>query len=278
MLKSNSLGEALSKSWDSYEKQVQIALNFTSPENIHQLRILTQKLEAVLTLVNSLHSTYNPKNIMTVIKNVRQNIGPLRDMQVVLTAIENFKDKKLKSREQSELTRFFVSRKRKAKKKAIKCLQEISLNDERKKINKLTEKIRKIELVYDKKKIQSKLNSEMKASVLKFNKVMENVNPEKVRQIHQVRILAKNLRYRAECVNAMTGIAQYDLKNLKRVQSVAGRIQNDTILLKTLGRYFENKNNADDSKALEIKKKTEANQARLIKRDFENLSPIIWKN
>jgi polyphosphate kinase 2 (PPK2 family) len=59
-----------------------------STRNIHQLRISTQKLEAILTLANSLKSNHNSKNVIFPIKKVRKSLGPLRDIQVESTALK----------------------------------------------------------------------------------------------------------------------------------------------------------------------------------------------
>ena len=118
----------------------------------------------------------------------------------------------------------------------------------------------------------------MKSSVLKFNSVMKNVNPESVKEIHRFRILAKKIRYQGECVKALTGLAKYDLQNLKTVQSVAGRIQNDSILIGTLDRFLNKKKHENDPRALKIRKRIEVNQAKLIKDDFARLTSLKWEN
>lgn len=278
MLKNHSLSEALRKTWITYEKKVHLARNHTSPKNIHQLRISTQKLEAVLTLANSLHSTHHSKNIIVLIKHVRKSLGPLRDIQVESTALENLRDENLNGHKQPEFSTFFTGQKSKAKKKAVDCLEKISLGHERKRIEKLAQKLEKLELGKEKGKIQSQLDSKMKSSVLKFNEIMKNVNPERIKEIHRFRIMAKKLRYQGECVNSLTGLSKYDLPNLKRVQTVAGRIQNDSILISTLEKFLAKKKHEDDPKALKIKKRIQDNQTKLIKKDFSELSKIKWAN
>ena len=278
MLRNHTLSQSLQKTWIAYEKQVHLSRKSISTRNIHQLRISTQKLEAALTLAHSLRPTHHSKNIIKLIKKVRKNLGPLRDIQVESSTLTDLRAQKPNGIEPREFSTFFSEQKSRAKKKAVKCLDRISLGNERKRIDKITKRLELIEVQHDPKQIQSQLNSKMKSSVLKFNGIMKNVNPESVKEIHRFRILTKKIRYQGECVNALTGLAKYDLENLKTVQSVAGRIQNDSILIGTLDRFLNKKNHQNDPKALKIKKRIEVNQAKLIKNDFARLTSLKWEN
>lgn len=278
MLKDHSLSQALRKTWITYEKKVNLSRNHTSPKNIHQLRISTQKLEAVLTLANSLHSTNHSKKLIALIKNVRKSLGPLRDIQVESATLGNLRDKNLSGHKQREFSTFFARQESKAKKKALDCLEKISLGNDRKRIKKLAQKLEKIELGNDKDKIQSQLDSKMKSSILKFNQLMKNVDPERINEIHRFRIKAKKIRYQGECVNSLTGLSRYDLPKLKRIQSVAGRIQNDSLLISTLESFLAKKKYENDPKAIEIKKRIKDNQEKLIKKYFKELPKIKWAN
>jgi CHAD domain-containing protein len=266
----------LRKTWHVYEKKVHLSKNHTSPKNIHQLRISIQKLEAILTLANSLHSTHHSKNIMALIINVRKNLGPLRDIQVESLAIENLRDENMKDHKHRKFSTFFTKQKRKAKKKAESCLEKISIEKESKRTEKLVQKLEKIELSHDQTKIKKQLNLKMKLNMIKFNHMMKNVNPKKIKEIHHFRIMAKKLRYQSECMNTLTGLARYDLPQLKRVQSVAGRIQNDSMLISTLDQFLENKKNKHDPQVLKIKKRILDQQKKLISQDFMKLTTLNW--
>ncbi len=278
MLKNQSLSQSLHKTWSNYEEQVHLSRNQTSPKNIHQLRISTQKLEAVLSLAHSLHATHHSKNIISLIKNVRKSLGPLRDIHVESTALENLIQERLKAHKLRKFSKFFAKRKGSAKKKASKCLRNISLSQERKRVDRLAQKLKKNELDNDKNKIEVQLNSIMKSSFLKLNKVMKNVNPERIKEIHRFRIMAKKIRYQAECLNLMTGLTSYNLQKLKDIQSVAGRIQNDGILICTIDRFLAKKKHGKDIQALKIRKRIKDNQDKLINDKFSQLSAIKWQN
>jgi CHAD domain-containing protein len=278
MLKNISLSQALNRAWNAYEKQVHLARKTISTRNIHQLRISTQRLEAALTLAHSLRSTHHSKNVIALMKQIRKNLGPLRDAQVESSALTDLRERKIDGHEQREFSTFFSEQKNKAKIKAVKCLKGISLGHERKRVEKIIKRLEQIEVKHDQKQIQSQLESKMKSSVSKFNKVMKNIDPDRIKEIHRFRIMAKKLRYQGECINQLTGSVKYDLQNLKTAQSVAGRIQNDNILIGTLDKFLSKRKHKNEPKAKQVKKRIEFNQAKLIKKDFANLTNLKWEN
>jgi CHAD domain-containing protein len=103
---------------------------------------------------------------------------------------------------------------------------------------------------------------------------MKDVNPERTKEIHHARILAKKLRYQGECVNSILGMKKYDLQNLKRIQSTAGRVQNDNVLISTLGQFLAKKKYSEDAKVLKLKSRVEKNQKKLIENDFSKLAQV----
>lgn len=277
MLKSHSLSQLLQNTWDVFEKQTHFSRSKPSIINIHQLRILAQKLEAILTLTDGLHSTHNSKNVASLIKHVRKSLGPLRDIQVEGVSLENLKDQGTAFHKKSEFNHFFLKQQKRAKKLAIQCLDGIFLETERKGVHRLVEKLQEIESKHDKDHIRLQLDRKMKSLDLKFHKMMREVDPEEVEEIHRFRILAKKLRYQGECLNLIKGHPRYDLKNLKAVQSVTGRIQNDSVMLKTLNIFLSKKKHQDDPVALKLRSRIEENQNMVISEEFKKMTKLKWK-
>ncbi|MEQ1722017.1 MAG: CHAD domain-containing protein [Pseudobdellovibrio sp.] len=278
MLKDHSLSHSLNKVWENYSQQVHSSRNKSSSRNIHLLRVSTQRLEALLTLANSVKSTKGSKNIIYLIKKVRKSLGPLRDIQVESKALKILKEKRTKFAEHEEFSNFFVKQKRKSKKKAHKCLNEISLKQEKSHVEKLVKKLFVVEEDKGKKEIQLQLKTKIKKSALKLNSAMHKVNPKRVKDIHRFRVQAKKLRYQAECLNSLAGDTNVELKNLKNVQSVAGRIQNDSVLLATIDKFLAKKKHNKDLQLLTIRKQVAGNQAKLINTDFKKIDTLKWQN
>ncbi len=271
------MSHLLQKTWVVYEKQTHLTRGRTSIINIHQLRILAQKLEAILTLTDGLHSTHHSKNVASLIKHVRKSLGPLRDIQVESISLEDLNSRSAHNSENDEFNKFFSDEKKKAKKLAIECLEEISLESEKMSVHKLVTKLKQIESHHDKDKIRSQLDRKMKSLDLKFHKMMKTLNPQKVDEIHRFRVLAKKLRYQGECINLVKGLPKYDLNNLKTVQSVTGKIQNDSVMLKTLNLFLSKKKHQNDPDALKLRAQIENHQALLIDDEFSQLAKLKWK-
>jgi CHAD domain-containing protein len=101
---------------------------------------------------------------------------------------------------------------------------------------------------------------------------MHSINPHQSQEIHKFRILAKKLRYQEECLNSMTGSSRFNIDNLKSIQSLAGQIQNDSVLLETLGRYLSKRKNQGDTHVTKITNRVKSHRAKIINTDFTKLS------
>ncbi|OYZ19639.1 MAG: hypothetical protein B7Y39_11610 [Bdellovibrio sp. 28-41-41] len=271
------LNHSLLETWSNYEKQVRRSRREISTKNIHKLRISTQRLEAILKLVSSLKSNHNIKNVIFLIKKVRKNLGPLRDIQVEAMVLKDLKDNKFGKKSSQGFASFFSGKKATAKEKAVTCLDEISLRHERHRIRKLAKRIIEIEDRKTKSQIESELNRKIRSSLEKLNRMMTSMDPKRVKDIHRFRIRAKKLRYQGEFLNALNGSMILDLNILKQAQSVAGRIQNDSVSLGTLEQFLSKKKHSTDPRVLAVRKRIQNNQANLIDKDFKKLTALKWR-
>jgi CHAD domain-containing protein len=274
VLKNKPLSFLLLNTWNQYEKQVRESRSRVSKNNIHKLRILTQKLEALLTLSRSLNLNHNSKNILFLIKKVRKSLGPLRDIQVQSKAFEELTNTKQERNKHKEFSHFLAQKKKTATKKARKCLSQISLKHEHIRIKMLSKKLIKIEAKKTKKQIQYELKKTIQSSIKELNNMRTKINPKRIQDIHRFRIYAKKLRYQGEFLNSSSHGPKIDLNKLKTAQSATGRIQNDRILLKTLDHFLSKKNHSKDTHALGLQKRITLHQSELINKNFKELSPV----
>jgi len=274
---SGFLSHSLLEIWDRYEKQVRRSRSEISTKNIHQLRLSTQRLEAVLTLANSLKSNHNSKNIIFLLKKVRKRLRPLRDVQVEAMVLKDLKENKVGKKGSKGFASFFLRKRYSAKKKAVICLNEISLRKERHRIRKMAKRIVEIEGQKTKSQIENELNRKIRCSLETLNRMMTRMDPKGVKDIHRFRIRAKKLRYQGEFLTALSGSMIFDLNILKQVQSVAGRIQNDNVSLGTLDQYLSKKKHSTDPRVLAVRKRIQNNQANLIDKDFKELTALKWR-
>lgn len=276
MERSHALSRTLKTTWKEYESKVHLAKETQSSKNIHQLRISTQKLEAVLTLINSVRLTHDSASIIYLIKKVRKSLGPLRDLQVEATAFSHLNNQKINSQKLTLFSKFFNHQKAKAEKKAVRSLADISLRHDKIRIIKLARKLAHIESKKNKYKIQDQMDKQLKKSVTDINKDLKQINPCEVKQIHKFRNKVKKLRYQQECLNTLPDRLLIDFENIKDVQEIAGRIQNDTVLIRTLDKFLAKKKNGEDQKIIKLREDIVISQANHIKKDFAKITPFVW--
>lgn len=267
MLKTHPLSQSLLKTWSDYQKRVHQCRAKNSVKNIHQLRISTQKLEAILTLAHRLKSNHKSKSVIFLIKKVRKSLGPLRDNQVESATFQSTN---------KNLSKFLLIQKMNAKKKANKSLKNISLKHDGIYIKKLAKDLIGIESRKSRMSIKAELDEKVKSSISDLEKTMKHLNPKRAKITHRFRIHAKKLRYQAEILNTLSDKSPFELANLKAAQEVTGRFQNNRVLLKTIDQFLSKKKHAHNSKVLLLKKRIEKNQKKLIKKDFKELSAKKW--
>ena len=263
------LSENLEKSWKRYERSVHASRENLSPQNIHQVRVATQRLEAALSLAHSLKEMKKADHITNLLKKVRKGLGPLRDSQVGSNQLENIHGGK-------KLAESFKQDQHHAQKKARTALKNIELKHDKLNLIKITKNVCEIESKEKRKDLQKQLDHKMKSSILKFNLLLGKINPEQMKEIHHFRIFAKKLRYQAECIQSFNKKLQFSLKELKNVQSVAGKIQNDTVLLNKLNQFLSESKRKDSPRIEKICKSIELHREKLIKKDFSQLNSLEW--
>lgn len=278
MLKDQTLSHSLINSWQKYKKQVHLSRDKISNRHIHDLRISTRKLEAILNLVNALHPTKRSRYLISLIKKVRKDLGPLRDIQVEAEMLKKHNNETPNLKNDSAFIRFIAKQKRRKKKEANRHLKDISLKSEKLSVDKVVKKIEQIELQKGQKKIQSLLVQEIKSSMLKFNQVLTKMSAGSANEVHQVRIIAKKLRYRSYFLNATNGLGHFDLVGLKGIQNIAGQIQNDSILLNSLDQFLAEKSPDKHPNILKLRKRVVLHQTKLINKSFKEFRTLKWQN
>ncbi|MBC7458924.1 MAG: CHAD domain-containing protein [Bdellovibrionaceae bacterium] len=278
MKNKNLLSETLEKYWKNYANFVHSSREKISSKNIHKFRIATLKLEAVLGLVNTLKDIKHANRITDLLNKIRKNLGPLRDSQVESSLLDDIMDKKSKDKDSKSLIKFFNQDKQHAKKKAQKALENIQLKQEKSIVDEVSKAILEVEVAKNKKQIKNELDQKMKSSVLKYNFILSKIDPAQVKDIHNFRIFAKKLRYRAECLQSLEKKSRFSLKTLKKVQSVAGQIQDDTVLLKKLNQFRSLGKKNEHIHLEKTYNKIGNHRDKLIKKDFSQLQSLKWLN
>ena len=270
MLKNHPISAPITNSWNHYKNCVKASRNKTNPKNIHDLRVATQKLEAILKVSRGLLLNHHSKELIESLQKTRKQLGPLRDLQIAS------KSGPSKTKGFSE---FVSSEKKKAQKKAFRHLKNISLKSEKHQIKKIISK--ELVVAENKKSVKQMhdlLDPEVQSTLLRFNAALANTTPKKMKNLHKFRILAKQLRYQEEVLKNIFGSTPFNLPKLKTVQEAVGKIQDSNALLQNMDRYLSHKKNRNDSKLLAKKKKIEKDHKLRIQTEFKKLSTAQWAN
>ena len=278
-----TLRQTFLSTWKNYEKHLEAANQRASTKNIHQLRISTQQLQAALTLMSALKPIPAVKDLAQFIKRLRKNLSSLRDIQVESITFEKLKTSDNDSR---KLTRFFKQKKARTKKKALRHLSVAAKSPIRFQINQVAEGLSQIEDTQTIPKINKQLHEKLHSTALEFNVKMEKLNPASVKDIHKFRILTKKFLYQNEFLNSFataTGRkparrSERLFEHLKTIQSVTGRIQNDSVLLKTIDQYLDKKSHHHEATPIALRRRIKLNQTQIVKNEFSKFRDFAWQN
>lgn len=227
------LAEALEKAWDNYRKEIKNCRDEFSNEAVHDLRVATRRVLALIELLNSIQPRPRFKKIRQAFKDQLDELDDLRDTQVILGEISEVLN------ELPQLHGF---------------QEQLQLN-EAKMLRTLRKKIKKFETSDLEKRIdktQSSLENEsdqdLEPKILQAvddayrlaNERLSWVDATRAITIHRVRVAFKSLRYMIEIIHPL--LQDYPEENPKRMndyQSLMGEVQDSEVFMQTLANYAE---------------------------------------
>ncbi len=269
MFKKQPLSEQLKQTWIHYRNQVQISRKKANSLNIHRLRVVTQRFQAILKLTQSLAPKHETELIIHSLKKTRRELGNLRDLQI---------ESDLKTGQVGHFSVFVSQEKKLAKIKVKKYLKDLPL----KKQKTLLMKVMSKKLIQSEKmtikQVRNLLAPAVKTTLNRFKKALSETTPKKMKNLHKFRILTKQLRYQEEGIKSACGFTPFNLSKLKKVQNAVGKIQDNNALLKTMNRYLAQKKHRADPLVLKAQKQLHRIQKKQIRQEFKNLSIVQWKN
>jgi CHAD domain-containing protein len=228
------LTEALKKAWDNYRKEIKNCRDEFSNEAVHDLRVATRRVLAIIELLNSMEPRPRFDKITGEFKDQLDELDNLRDTQVILAEI---------SETLHELPQ-------------LHPFQEQLQSEEEKLLRSVRKKIKKFETSNLEKRIdktQSSLeddqtDNELQSKILRavdgaYQLAKERlawVDATRAATIHRVRVAFKSLRYMIEIIHPL--LQDYPEENLKRMndyQSLMGEVQDSEVFMQTLANYAE---------------------------------------
>jgi CHAD domain-containing protein len=201
---------------------------------IHDLRVCCRRIIAFHNFVSRLEPLTTDTNLVTQLKHLLKSLNKIRDFQVqkyyIVENISRF----------PVLLDFLIFLKTKEDKQINKLRQNFKGN--------LYGGLFGLIFFY-RLSIKNKLTStslslgtinEISKDVLK--QVLDErskIEPKNYATYHRTRIAVKKFRYTMEIVQPIYGLQQEELKNLQKVQTILGNIQDYSVLLKLLTSFVE---------------------------------------
>jgi CHAD domain-containing protein len=227
------LVDSLKNRWRTFRAELKRCQKQYSEEAVHDLRVATRRLIATLELVASVHPEARLRKARRALKRQLDMLGPLRDVQVQLLAIE----KMLSSF--PELRGFYNFLMRRERILAERLAAEVKAIKTGKVEWAIRAAINQLAVFLDPPETrQQKLTEAIHAVEITFNRVVERrqaVDPTDSASIHRMRVAFKKFRYMVESLAPMLDrVNSRQLKAMNAFQGTMGDIQDAEVLLTTL--------------------------------------------
>ncbi len=275
MQTNNAILELVSQSvqsrWDKYIQELEHCKVEFSEEAVHDLRVATRRLLALVDFLSLLYPHLQNQKLMTILKDQLDSYDDLRDTQVMLLEINQ---RVTEFPPLANFQKYLTKREKSLLEAAKKNVKAYKLNNVEKRINAIQKMVQKspeetastdrIILILD----------DVYASVLKrFKRIDPNLPPT----IHRVRVRFKKFRYMVEFVYPLLpNFPEDNLQSMHDYQTKMGNIQDVEVLLSALNTFAGKKNGRNLSQAIEY---YQVQHAKTIETYLENKDELYqyWR-
>ena len=225
--------EALDSGWKKYRTQLKRCLDEFSDEAVHDLRVATRRMLALVQLLDSISSRPRLQKLIDAFKDQLDEFDDVRDTQVILAGVSEILS------ELPQLQDF---------QKHLQTSEEKLLRNLRKKIKQLeSSKVdKRIQKTHE--SIETEMNGDLESQIMQavddaYHLIKQRygwVDLDRPTTIHRVRIAFKSFRYMVEIIHPL--LSDFPSENLKRMdayQSLMGEIQDTEVFAQTLADYSE---------------------------------------
>jgi len=229
------------RSWKEFSQAWKGARSKATEKSIHDLRVKTRRLIAVLELAQALSSENGIDKLRRRFKKVLKSMGPLRDLQVQLgnvtqipqgRAIADFKDG-LQRRERREIKRIPGELKRGTKHRLTKDIKKL-----------LSELDHSSRALGDSRIVRSveRVISSRRNEFLKAERRFQRLRPANEEALHEMRIALKKMRYVVEAAQpVLEPSAKRRAREMRTFQQMMGDSRDLEILRTELDRWARKK-------------------------------------
>ncbi|HEU0297259.1 MAG TPA: CHAD domain-containing protein [Anaerolineales bacterium] len=263
---------ALDERWNKYREQLRICKREFSEEAVHDLRVATRRLLAVMDILRALDPHPRVQKARRALKNQLDSLDDLRDTQVMLVDVsESMADlPDLKSFEE-----YLLAREKKLLRKARREIQDIQLSELKRRIEKSRASLEENAKGSD---WTARLLSVVDQAYTRAMQAFGQIEASQPASIHRFRVAFKKFRYMVEIVNpALQDYPAGQLKQMHDYQSRMGDVQDAEVFLGALAEFVEHME--DSSVPAPVRESFENHRAEMIAKFMEGKEEIqlFWR-
>lgn len=227
------LSGALDELWCKYRKRLNTCRQDVSEDNVHELRISTRRLLALIELLRTLHPQATLGKLRKTLKHQLDGFDELRDTQVMLLEIANGM---LALPDLAPFLSYLQQREQQLFQETGPHIASLRQGRLRRKIQKAGRRIKTHSSKTDLN--TAVLNAIDKVYATALQRYLA-ITVDDLASIHHLRIPLKKLRYLLASVPAMVpDLPENHLRNLQDYLTRMGDIQNSAVLLRALELFF----------------------------------------
>jgi len=231
--------EAMENSWRNYLAELKRCRTEFSNEAVHDLRVATRCIMAIMQLLNSIAPRPRLKKIINAFKGQLDEFDELRDTQVILAEISETVQKL------PEL-QAFQKHEQRIEEKLLRTLRK---EIEKSNIGELSKRIRKTQDAIENETdedVEAQIMQAVDDSFLTTKQRLGWVDLARPATIHRVRIAFKAFRYMVEIIHPLLNeFPPINSEWMNNYQSLMGEVQDAEVFMQTLADYSQHASFSD---------------------------------
>ena len=233
-MKENILLVALEERWKKYRLEIKTCKQEFSEEAVHDLRVATRRLMAVMDILRTLDPHPRTQKVRRVLKNQLDSLDDLRDTQVMLVDVY---ESVVNLPELESFEEYLLAREKKLLRRARKEIKALQLSELKRRIE--TSRAL-LEDNVQRRESTARLFSVVDQAYARAMQAFGQIDASQSASIHRFRIAFKKFRYTVEIVSP--GLKNYPesyLKQMHDYQSRMGDVQDAEVFLGALMHFAE---------------------------------------
>lgn len=255
-----------------YRKNLELVQETFDDEAIHDLRVSMRRIQAIILFIDEVCKEDISSGLINDIKSRIKSFNKLRDLQVQIQfLVKNIK-------KYPEILDFLIYLKQREKKqiKKIKNLTKTPVFDLSGDLFFYQLKLNNLPCIKNIQISQIIVNARNSLDQVKFS--INNIIKGNYQTYHKTRLAIKKFRYIIETIEEIINSPKEKLKEIQRIQTILGEIQDYTVLLELINKFCK-KENFDVTKFLNFVEFIEQKRKEIEEEFWESVIVLdFWDN